>query len=79
MSKSSMLFQSVWVSAAFLWRPVGGSRPHSRDAQRFRSFAWSKSERREVRVLPSTPIPTPNRAFQRTGHKRRFAPLAFVR
>lgn len=79
MSKSSMLFQSVWVSAAFLWRPVGGSRPHARDAQWFGSSTWSKSERREIRFLPSTPIPTPSRAFQRTGHKRRFAPFAFVR
>ena len=71
MSKSSMLFQSVWVSAAFLWRPVGGSRPHAGDIQMFGSFTWSKSERREVRFLPSTPIQTPNKALQPTAQPLR--------
>ena len=31
-----------------------------REVQWFGSFTWSKSERREVRFLPSTPILTPN-------------------
>ncbi len=55
MSASSMLFQSVWVSAAFLWRPVGGLRPYARTVQWFGAFTWSKSECREVRFLSSTP------------------------
>ncbi len=54
MNSSSMLFQGVGFSAAFLWRPVGGSRPHARAVLTSRSFTWSKSERREVRFLPST-------------------------
>ncbi len=56
MNSSSMLFQGVGFSAAFLWRPVGGSRPHSRAVPKSRTFTWSKSERREVRFLPSTPF-----------------------
>ena len=55
MAKPSMLFEGVWISAAFLRRPVGGLRPHARAEQEFESFTRSKSERREVRLLPSAP------------------------
>jgi len=60
MTKPSMLFEGVWISAAFLRRPVGGLRPHARAEQKFESFTRSKSERREVRFLPSALFSAPN-------------------
>lgn len=74
MSASSMLFESVWVSAAFLWRPVGGLRPYARAVQQSGTFTWSKSERREVRLLPSTPCCPTGRSRGRCAIKPRSAP-----
>jgi hypothetical protein len=56
MTKPGILFEGVWISAAFLRRPVGGLRPHARAEQKSGSFTWSKSEREEVRFLPSAPF-----------------------
>ena len=64
MAKPSMLFQCVWFGAAFLRRPVGGPCPHARAAQSFNAVAWSKSERREVQLLPSAPYLAPIKALQ---------------
>ena len=58
MAKPGILFEGVWISAAFLRRPVGGLRAHARAEQKLGAFTRSKSERREVRFLPSAPLRT---------------------